>query len=642
MGRIHHSKLKAAQISHISQSLKSSPWPIPTEPYALFDVLDGSHSWQEFVPEGCVLYPTRKIEHGKVTYFNYSLAKEMGLIPQDHENKINKQLEKKILDTFCIRIINEYDQKQNLKFHPAVMKPKPYMATRYLQLQHQNKRGKTSGDGRSIWNGQIEHQGVIWDVSSRGTGVTCLAPGAVEAQRPLKSGCTTFGYGCGLADIDELVGAAIMAEIFHNQGINTERVLAIIDTGQGNGIGIRAGKNLFRPAHLFMFLKQGRYDALKKSTDYLIARQHKNNEWGFGQNHKLKYDFMLREIAESFAHLAAQLDRDYIFAWLDWDGDNVLANAGIIDYGSIRQFGLRHDEYRYDDVDRFSTNMNEQRAKSRLTVQTFAQLTDYLNTGFKKPHKQFANHWSLRQFDEHFEYYILDRFLYQVGLSRTKRELLLQKNMRLVREFYKEYSTLERVKTSRKPRKVPDGVNRPAIFNMRNLLYLLPEQLYLSLFSGKLELLNEQEFFSLMLAKTAHGSDRKMTAPVCKKIKSFQLKYINVITSASGTCNLKSTLKMVYAQSFKINSSPRLTGDGLLHVVDEVLKFMKKNNGPNSIHAVINQFIENQSFRKNIEKNTDKNIEKNTKQLQKLHVNRREEVLLHTMLTLVDDMKESL
>ena len=61
---------------------------------------------------------------------------------------------------------------------------------------------------------------------------------------------------------------------------------------------------------------------------------------------------MLRLLSKDFAEFAAKLEMDYIFAWLDWDGDNVLADAGIIDYGSVRQFGLRHDQYRYDDVER--------------------------------------------------------------------------------------------------------------------------------------------------------------------------------------------------------------------------------------------------------------------------------------------------
>ena len=96
------------------------------------------------------------------------MAKDMGLIPKDHAAEMNPILETKILETFGIIIINEYDQINNRKFPEEDIKPNKYMATRYLQLQHPNKQGKTSGDGRSIWNGCIKHQGKTWDVSSCG------------------------------------------------------------------------------------------------------------------------------------------------------------------------------------------------------------------------------------------------------------------------------------------------------------------------------------------------------------------------------------------------------------------------------------------------------------------------------------------
>ncbi len=91
-----------------------------------------------------------------------------------------------------------------------------------------------------------------------------------EAQKPLRTGGTEFGYGCGLAEIDELLAASILAEVMHLQGVRTERVLCVIDLGKGYGIGVRAATNLIRPAHLFLYLKQEKYDSLKAATDYLI------------------------------------------------------------------------------------------------------------------------------------------------------------------------------------------------------------------------------------------------------------------------------------------------------------------------------------------------------------------------------------
>ena len=121
--------------------------------YEKFQEVDGTHPWRNVSPDGYVDYRARYRPHGRVVYFNFPLAKEMGLIPADHPSSINKQLEQVILDTFSLQIINEYDLERGKKYPPETIKPNAFMATRYLQTQHRNKQGKTSGDGRSIWNG---------------------------------------------------------------------------------------------------------------------------------------------------------------------------------------------------------------------------------------------------------------------------------------------------------------------------------------------------------------------------------------------------------------------------------------------------------------------------------------------------------
>src|SRR5690606_15637633 len=105
---------------------------------------------------------------------------------------------------------------------------------------------------------------------------------------------------------------------------------------------------------------------LKKAFSYLVHRQVQNGHW---PQKSVRPKNFLKIVTKEFAEFGALLDFHHVFAWMDWDGDNLLAHAGIIDYGSIRQFGLRHDQYRYDDVDRFSTNLTEQKLKARQTLQ---------------------------------------------------------------------------------------------------------------------------------------------------------------------------------------------------------------------------------------------------------------------------------
>lgn len=565
------------------------------EDYGAFDQLDGRHPWAEQVPEGLILYPVRSLSGGKVSYFNFDLAKEMGLIDKHHPHKLTKKLTQKILETFCIRIINEYDQEKGIRYPAETIKPNKFMATRYLQLQHADKSGRTSGDGRCIWNGIVVHNKQIWDVSSRGTGVTALAPGVVEAGHPLRSGNYDHGYGCGMAEIDELFGAAISAEIFHRNGIATERMLTIVDLGRGIGIGVRAAPNLIRPAHMFLYLKQGKVEPLRRAVDYLIDRQQANKAWNIRLEEKDRFTTLLAEITRSFARFAARLDRDYIFAWLDWDGDNVLADAGVIDYGSVRQFGLRHDQYRYDDVERWSTNLNEQKLKARELVRTFAQMVDFLNTGVKSPYGHFESSSWMKEFDREFENASLEHFLFQIGLPEPQRRLLLNRHRRDVERFFSIHCEFERVKTHKKLHRVADGVHRPAIFNMRRALALMAD--YVShMPMHMIPLVESREFFSWILSSQASRKDRRLTAKRRQMMARWQQCYINLIRKIATPAVWEKTVTAISDRSAQINHEARLTGNGLIHIVDEILRYRRKGLSDAEIQMAIEELIQAQTL----------------------------------------------
>ncbi|MCB0366522.1 MAG: YdiU family protein, partial [Bdellovibrionales bacterium] len=567
--------------------------------YSSFDQLDGRHPWMDEVPEGYVPYNVRVLPDGKVAYFNFDLAKDMGLIAQDHPNQLTPALRKKIIETFSIRIINEYDQEQGVQFPKSKIKPYPHMATRYLQLQHQNKQGKTSGDGRCIWNGVFKGKNRIWDVSSRGIGVTRLAPGAVEAGKPLQSGSTDFGYGCGMAEIDELYGASIMAEIFHRQGLITERMLTVIDLGDGLGIGVRAAPNLIRPAHLFLFLKQKDRAALRRAVDYLIVRQHRNREWKFGIHQKNKYRLMLREVCSAFAKFVARLDRHYIFAWLDWDGDNVLANGGIIDYGSVRQFGIRHDQYRYDDVERFSTNLNQQIPKARLMMQAFAQIVHYLETGKRLPLERFHRHPAIRRFDHQVQKNLRQEFLHQLGFPEKEIENLMKRYGRDVEKLYLNFTALERVKTRKEAQKVADGVNRPAVLNMRTLVRNLIQFYHDHMEDMETAEYPTSELFKSMLSEYAGRKDSKLTPALRRRLDTLKHDYLHLITISirrSGK-GKKALLDQLYQRATVLNREDRITGNALIHIVGEIMESKKAGFSNSEIQQVMDEFIINQSIR---------------------------------------------
>ncbi len=563
--------------------------------YTTFGKLDGQHPWMEQVPEGFVAYRVRQLNTGKVAYFNFVLAKEMGLIDSQHDHQMTEALEKKLIETFSIQIINEYDELTKKRISRENILPHKFMATRYLQLQHSNKQGKTSGDGRGIWNGTVQHRGTTWDVSSRGTGVTCLAPGAVEANRPLKTGGAGFGYGCGLAEIDELLGAAILAETMHLQGIHTERILCVIDLGRGFGIGVRAAPNLIRPAHLFLYLKQERHKELKAATDYFIQRQVTNKKWLLRSKlgTAAAYEEMTEFVCDAFANFTAKLDIDYVFAWLDWDGDNVLADAGIIDYGSVRQFGIRHDKYRYDDVERFSTNLNEQRKKARLIVQVFIQMADYLKTNKKKPLRLFASHPVILKFDKLFTKYRSDRLLFRMGFNQIQRENILKAKVEAFTQFERVFSYFERSKVSGIEIKVADGVNHPALFSMRNILGSLP-QFYLQSKDGLKDSMADDSFFTSSLSTFGKSEDGTFKKPAQKQkiaIQRFQALYKELVILAAGKGRPENILKGISRRAQCLNSEKRITGNALIEIVEAVLLEKKRGLSYDQIQKIVDSFI---------------------------------------------------
>ncbi len=567
----------------------AGPAPDSSGPYGNFGRINGQHPWKYAVPNGFIDYPARILRKSKIVYFNFSLAKEMGLIEKTHPHVLNAELEKALIETFALRILNEYDQLTGLKVKKQDLKTHRYMATRYLQLQHSNKTGVTSGDGRSIWNGQyLNSEGEAWDISSCGTGVTQLSPGFAAEGKPIKTGDKSVSYGSGLADVDEGLTAAILSESYHARGVLTERTLVVIEGPEGRGINIRAARNLLRPSHLFLHLKQNNQLMLKSALDFYIARQIHNRIWTEIPRDVDKYEAFLFRLAEQYGKFTAQLEDQYVFCWLDWDGDNMLMDGGIIDYGSIRQFGLCHHQYRYDDVDRYSTNLKEQKKKARYIVQTFIQLVDFVNTGVKKDLNHFSKHSALDKFDRCFRETQLDSLLKRFGLSSSRRRALLKRHLASVESFEKIYRFFERKESGRGVRKTPDGINNPAIFCTRSLLKELPKKILI-----KEQKVSPREFIDLMQTPFLSKKEAARENYYSSYANRFQEEYLNLIRKAHHGVSLRRAILETAMRASKENATNFATGDAIIYLVDELLN-KKKQISRNEFLKLIDSIIQHQ------------------------------------------------
>lgn len=564
--------------------------------YAAFGEIDGRHPYRDAAPAGYVDYFVRTRHGGEVFYLNFDLAKEMGLLPPGHRHALNRELCDTLLRTFGLQIINEYDIIHNTPIADEDIRPHRYMATRYLQPQHPGKLGKTSGDGRSIWNGCFRRRGVTWDISSCGTGATCLSPATANQQRFFQTGDPAVSYGCGQEDLLEGTSAALMSEIMHRNGIATERTLAIIAYPDGTSVNVRAAKSLLRPAHFFAPLKQGDRVALKSAVDFYIERRVANGDWPRVASAAARYQYFLEALCDRFAQASAEFESEYIFCWLDWDGDNILCDAGIIDYGSLRQFGLYHHEYRYDDVDRYSTTITEQRNKARYIVQTLAQLADFLITGTKQPIRRFARDPVLRRFDVVFDRTRNLSLLYKTGAEPRLCERVLADPAAAaaLAKFRRVFSFFERAKSSRGPREVTDGITWDAIYCMRDVLRELPD-IYRA---NGATAVDPGVFMEIMASNYTDPQDRLITAARRRRIAEFQRGYLNLVACMAGLSRLSvpDMLRRMAGRALLINRYERITGDGVIAVA-EVLIAQHRLLGPDEITRMTGEFISEQVLR---------------------------------------------
>ena len=564
--------------------------------YEKFNLINGSHPWRDVSDQGFIDYPVRYRKGGKVIYFNFPLAQEMGLIPQKHPAVLNPRLEEKILKTFSLQILNEYDWANSPSFEKDGYEDRLYMATRYLQAQHKNKRGDTSGDGRSIWNGTIKTLKMTFDLSSCGTGVTILSPGAQVATEPIQTGDQKYGYSSGLAELDEMLGAAMMSEIFYRRGLPTERCLTVIAFEDNTAIGVRSAPNLIRPAHLFRYLKSKQWKELKDSFEYFLKRQEKNKTYQLPAKGKARYEQALQYLCRTYAKLAAVMEEEYIFNWLSWDGDNLLASGAILDYGSIRQFSAKHNKYRYKDVDRYSTSLTEQKYWARRILQTFIQAVDFICSKKKKRLEAFNQHPLLKEFDRYFYEEKQRRLLGKVGFQEKEINFLIRQHQNDVLRFQQCLYFFEDLKVQKGEEVLPDGINHSPVFLIRNILKELPQFLCKHFENEKRKddqwpFVEPKDFCKIMAASYVDKRDLMLNETRRQKSVEFQKIYHQLIKAAGKSPNRM--MKEILERSAVINYEYRQTGDGLVWVVEEVSK-MRNRLTQSMLQQVMERFIESQ------------------------------------------------
>jgi hypothetical protein len=560
--------------------------------YPAFRQLDGRHPFREAVPGGYVDYAARRLRGSELRFFNYALAREMGLIPSDHPDRLDAGLRRALLEAFSLVIVNEWDHAHGSDVPARERIPGRYMATRYLQLQHPGRVGRTSGDGRSIWNGFWRGPRATWDVSSCGTGVTRLCPATAHQGRFFRTGSRTASYGCGTAAVDEGLAAALMSETFHRNGIATERVLAVIELQSGHAINVRAGRNLIRPSHFFRPLKQRDRDSLHGIAELYAARQIENGEWPALRSPALRARHLAEWVARAFGRAAATFESEYVFCWLDWDGDNALTDGGIIDYGSVRQFGLYHREYRFDDAERWSTTIPEQRRKARAIAQVFVQIRDFLQSGERPPLRACGRDPVLALFDREFAAEKERRLLWHLGFEDEAARWLARRARGPLGRLARAHAFFERERSRRGPVRVPDGLTWNAVFSTRDMLRELPLR-----YLAHPEPLEARELLELAASSYASRRDRGLTRARARYAREVQHAYLElaVRSAAAQGMSLRDRLAGLALRSAAINRRDRITGDSVDYAAAALVR-ARRELGCDGVYRLVREFASHQAL----------------------------------------------
>ena len=271
----------------------------------------------------------------------------------------------------------------------------------------------------------------------------------------------------------------------------------------------------------------------------------------------------------------------------------MLADAGIIDYGSVRQFGLRFDEYRYDDVDRLSTTLSEQPDKLKLFVQSFVQAVDFVQRGTRRPLEAFEHHAVVRRYWERYTECRLLRILFRLGFDDSSARWLLSQDREAVRAFAAEYDAIESVKRAGPLQQVPDGVNRSPLFNIRNLLRAYPGFLHEQ---GDLKAawLPMESFFDLLFARGIDARDRLLARDHAARAAGFQSRYKQLVVKAAQRGSIQRTLEDLRRRSRIVNAADRATGNAIAIIAERILLARDAGLSVPDLGKLINGFVEHQ------------------------------------------------
>ena len=153
-------------------------------------------------------------------------------------------------------------------------------------------------------------------------------------------------------------------------------------------------------------------------------------------------------------------------------------------------------------------------------------------------------------------------------------------------QFQKSFEYFERAKIHGKLSKVADGLNLPALFNMKNVLKGLA-----SYFSQNHELMDAGVFYKIALSGFAKPKDTKLHFKQIEKIEAFQRQYYKLFQLVAKKSIIEKIFSEAHQRTQLIHKENLITGNAVIEVVNEVLAARKKYLQNDKIQNIIDKMV---------------------------------------------------
>jgi hypothetical protein len=168
--------------------------------------------------------------------------------------------------------------------------------------------------------------------------------------------------------------------------------------------------------------------------------------------------------------------------------------------------------------------------------------------------------------------------------------MLRERGRSEITDLRRALSFFEEVKVARGIEKLSDGFTHNPVFLIRNLLRELPT-FYLNECEAKFgAMMDAERFCQTMAASYASRRDLRMTATRNARAKNFQKCYQRLISVVGP---YERVLQQIVERTAVINYEHRMTGNGVICAVDEIIK-LKPDVRPSDVQSAMDAFIESQ------------------------------------------------